>query len=178
MNVKSIALHEKDFLRLKGILAQTQKDLGADLVLLIDRSGQQIAAEGPGGDIDQTALASLAAANIAATNGMANLVGEPCFSTLYHQGSRRSIHISDVSKSLALVLVFGQNMAPGMVRWKVRHVSASLDEVMAGFLKKMESVGAAPPENAESASTRLFSDEELDKLFDQLGSKPDIERKA
>jgi len=178
MNVKSIALHEKEFGRLKGILAQTQKDLGADLVLLIDRSGQQIATEGPGGDIDQTALASLAAANIAATNGMANLVGEPCFSTLYHQGSRRSIHISEVSKSLALVLVFGQNMAPGMVRWRVRQVAASLDEVLTGFFRRMESNAESSTEGSESTSARLFTDEELDRLFDQMSSKPDIERKA
>ncbi len=177
MNVKSIALHEKDFVRLKGILCQTQKDLGADLVMLIDRSGQQIATDGPGGDIDQTALASLAAANIAATNGMANLVGEPCFSTLYHQGSRRSIHISDVSKTLALVLVFGQNMAPGMVRWKVRQVAAALDEVLAAFFKRMESVELGP-EGAASPNTRLFTDEELDRLFDQLSARPDNDRKA
>jgi predicted regulator of Ras-like GTPase activity (Roadblock/LC7/MglB family) len=178
MNVKSIALHEKEFGRLKGILSQTQKDLGADLVMLIDRSGQQIATEGPGGDIDQTALASLAAANIAATNGMANLVGEPCFSTLYHQGSRRSIHISEVSKSLALVLVFGQNMAPGMVRWRVRQVAASLDEVLTAFFRRMESNVEPAAESAESSSARLFTDEELDRLFDQMSSKPDIERKA
>ena len=178
MNVKSIALHEKEFLRLKGILTYAKKDLRADLVMLIDRSGQQIATEGPGGDIDQTALASLAAANIAATNGMANLVGEPCFSTLYHQGSRRSIHISEVSKSLALVLVFGQNMAPGMVRWRVRQVAASLDDVLTGFFRKMESNVESPAETAELQPARLFTDEELDRLFEQLSSKPESERKA
>src|SRR5512139_863895 len=71
MNPSSIVLHEAEFVRLKSILASTQKDLQADLVLLIDRSGQRIASQGSKEDIDQTALASLAAANIAATNGLA-----------------------------------------------------------------------------------------------------------
>ncbi len=177
MNLSSIVLHEAEFLRLKSILARTQKDLRADLVLLIDRGGQEIASQGSRTDIDQTALASLAAANIAATNGLAQVVGEPAFSTLYHQGTRRSIHILDVARSLSLVLVFDQALAPGMVRWKVRRAAVCLDEIFAGFQKKIEPGTSAPCSGGTSLS-RLFSDEELDVLFEQLGPKPSSERKA
>jgi predicted regulator of Ras-like GTPase activity (Roadblock/LC7/MglB family) len=170
MNLSSIALHEAEFLRLKSILARTQKDLQADLVLLIDRSGQQIASQGSGEDIDQTALASLAAANIAATNGLARVVGEPAFSTLYHQGTRRSIHILDVARSMSLVLVFDQTMAPGMVRWKVRRAAICLDEVFSSLQKKIAN-GSAAEASSAAAVSRLFTDEELDALLDHFGPK-------
>jgi predicted regulator of Ras-like GTPase activity (Roadblock/LC7/MglB family) len=176
MNRGSIVLHEAEFTRLKAILESTQKDLKAELVLLIDRSGQQIASQGPRVDIDQTALATLAAANIAATNGLAQVVGEPSFSTLFHQGTKRSIHILDVARSLSLVLVFDQSVAPGMVRWKVRRAAACLDEIFVNFQKKL-AAGNVSPVATEQVS-RMFSDEELDELFERLGPKPDQDRKA
>ncbi len=177
MSLSSIVLHEAEYHRLKSILARTQKDLRADLVLLIDRSGQQIASQGSGVAIDLTALASLAAANIAATNGLAQVVGEPAFSTLYHQGTRRSVHILDVARSLSLVLVFDQGLAPGMVRWKVRRAAVCLDEIFSGLQKKM-APGGNTKDSAEASLSRLFSDEELDALFEQLGPKPNSEREA
>ncbi len=177
MNPSSIVLHEAEFVRLKSILASTQKDLQADLVLLIDRSGQRIASQGSKDDIDQTALASLAAANIAATNGLAQVVGEPAFSTLYHQGTRRSVHILDVARSLSLVLVFDQGLAPGMVRWKVRRAAVCLDEIFSGFSKKIAPAAAASG-GTDASPSRLFSDEELDALFEQLNPKLNTEREV
>jgi predicted regulator of Ras-like GTPase activity (Roadblock/LC7/MglB family) len=164
----NIVLYEAEYLRLKAVLAMTQKDLRADLVLLIDRSGQQIAFEGPARDVDMTALASLAAGNIAATDGLARLVGEPEFSILYHQGKHRSIHISDVAKRFSLVVVFDENVSLGMVRLKVKRATACLEEVFRGFMRKTETVdftAKAPPGATPSI---YFTDEEIDRLFSFL----------
>jgi predicted regulator of Ras-like GTPase activity (Roadblock/LC7/MglB family) len=168
MNPSSIVLHEAEYLRLKSILVMTQRDLRAELVLLIDRSGQQIAAEGPAHKIDMTSLASLAAANIAATDGLARLVGEPEFSVLYHQGKHRSIHISDVAKRFSLVVVFDENVGLGMVRLRVKRATAYLEEILRSFLRKAESP-SAPSKTAQSATPPLyFTDEDIDKLFSFL----------
>jgi predicted regulator of Ras-like GTPase activity (Roadblock/LC7/MglB family) len=177
MNLSSIALHEAEYLRLKSILAKTQTDLHADLVLLIDRSGQQIASQGSDSQIDLTSLASLAAANIAATNGLAKVVGEPAFSTLHHQGTRRSIHILDIGRSLSLVLVFEQTLAAGMVRWKVRRAALCLDQVFSSLQKKLDRECASGAFTG-NAPARMFSDEELDELFDHVGPKPLAGRKV
>ena len=165
MNPSNIVLYEAEYLRLKSILTMTQRDLRADLGLLIDRSGQQIAFEGPARGIDMTALASLAAANIAATDGLARLVGEPEFSILYHQGKRRSIHISDVLKKFSLVVVFDDSVSLGMVRLRVKRATAYLEEVLRGFMRKAETPSAAPKAASASASPLYFTDEEIDKLF-------------
>jgi predicted regulator of Ras-like GTPase activity (Roadblock/LC7/MglB family) len=162
MNLGNIVLHEAEYLRLKSILGMTQRDLRADLVLLIDRSGQQIAFEGPAAGIDLTALASLAAANLAATDGLARLVGEPEFSILYHQGKHRSIHISDVARKFSLVLVFDDTVSLGMVRLRVKRATAYLEELFRSFQKKTETSASQSP---TSSSPFDFTDEDIEKLF-------------
>lgn len=171
MDSGNIVLHEDDYQRLQSILARTQKDLRAHLVMLIDRSGHQIACEGPDQEIDQTALASLAAANVAATNALAQIVGEPEFSVLYHQGAQRSIHISEVARRFSLVLVFDQTVASGVVRWKVRRATFLLDEILSELLKQSQQPrksGAAGPEPELSAK---FSDEEINRLVGEINLK-------
>ena len=165
MSPSKIVLYEAEYLRLKSILAMTQRDLRAELVLLIDRSGQQIAFEGPARGIDLTALASLAAANIAATDGLARLVGEPEFSILFHQGKRRSIHISDVAKRFSLVVVFDDSVSLGMVRLRVKRATAYLEEVFRGFIRKTETSGLGSKAASGSTPPLYFTDEDIDKLF-------------
>jgi predicted regulator of Ras-like GTPase activity (Roadblock/LC7/MglB family) len=166
-NPANIVLHESDHSRLKAVLAATQRDLRADLVLLIDRSGQQIACEGSAEDIDLTALSSLSAANIAATDGLARLLGEPDFAVLYHQGKERSIQISDVARRFSLVVVFDDNSSLGMVRLKVKRATICLEEIIREFLSKMESAASAP-KGTDGSTALCFTDEEIDKLFNFL----------
>jgi hypothetical protein len=69
-------------------------DASAKVVFLVDKDGQEIASQGEVGNLDTTSLASLAAGNVAATGGMAALIGEKEFPTLSHEGEKESIHIS------------------------------------------------------------------------------------
>lgn len=171
ISLNNLTLHENEYLRIQSILAMTQKDLRADLVLLIDRSGQQIASQGPAAGIDLTALASLAAANLAATDGLARLVGEPEFSILYHQGKHRSIHISDVAKRFSLVLVFDESVSLGMVRLRVRRATAYLEELLRGFARKKQAPVALARESTAPKSPFDFSDEEIETLFQVMKPK-------
>ena len=165
MNSSNLILNEPEYLSIKSILAKMQNDLRADLVLLISRSGQQIAFEGPAQDVDLTSLASLAAANLAATNGLAHLIGEREFSVLYHQGRHRSIHISDLSKQFSLVLMFDETVSLGKVRWKVKRATASIEEIFAQFREKLELRKRDVATTLDESAPRLFTDEDMDKLF-------------
>jgi predicted regulator of Ras-like GTPase activity (Roadblock/LC7/MglB family) len=171
INLNNLTLHEREYLRIKSILAMTQKDLRADLVLLIDRNGQQIAFEGPATGIDLTALASLAAANLAATDGLARLVGEPEFSILYHQGQHRSIHISDVAKRFSLALVFDETVSLGMVRLRVKRATAYLEELLRGFARKTDGPVGVTKESSPTKSPFDFSDDDIEMLFKVMKPK-------
>ena len=158
MNSNTFNLQETDFLRIQAILGKMQRELHAELVLLISRSGQPIVITGSPETIDITALSSLAAANLAATDGLANIVGEREFSVLVHQGRQRSLFISDLLKKFSLVLVFDATASSGLVRYKCKRTTLLLEEVIRDFQRRMEKTESTllPPQ---------FSDEELEQLL-------------
>lgn len=153
-------MHEPEFQRIKSILAKMQKELRAEVVLLISRSGQPIVVSGAAKNIDCTALASLAAANLAATDGLANLVGEREFSVLVHQGRHRSLYVSDLLKQFSLVLVFDASTSLGLVRYKSKRTMALLEEVIRDLRRRTEKIQSA-------LEKPNFSDEELEELLGQ-----------
>ena len=165
MNAGDIVLHDGELSRLKSILARTQRAITADLVLLVERSGQMICSCGPAGQIDLTALSSLAAANVAATDSLARLVGEGEFSVLSHQGKHRSILISTVTSRFCLVVVYPGGTAPNVVRLRVKHAAAYLEEVFRHLARRArDGQDTAPRAAAESPLD--FTDEEIDRLLE------------
>jgi len=154
-------LHELEFQRIRVILAKMQRELRAELVLLISRSGQPIVISGTAENIDCTALSSLAAANLAATDGLANIVGEREFSVLIHQGRKRSLFISDLLKRFSLVLVFDASASSGLVRYKCKRTTLLLEDVIQDFQRRIEKIGPVK-------DTPQFSDEELEELLGPL----------
>lgn len=158
MSSNSINLHETEFVRIQSILDKMQRELRAELVLLISRSGQPIVISGSQERIDCISLSSLAAANLAATDGLANIVGEREFSVLVHQGRQRSLFISDLMKRFSLVLVFDASASSGLVRYKCKRTTQLLEDVIRDFQRRIEnSVSVAGPPQ--------FSDEELEELL-------------
>lgn len=162
MNVKlnTINLHEPEFRRIKAILDSLLEDLRADLALLVSQGGQPIVISESIIKFDYVSLASLAAANMAATDGLANLVGEGEFSVLVHQGHSRSLYISDLNQKFSLVLVFNASTSMGLVRYKAKKTIILLEEVIQDVLRRT-------PQKTHSAGNPDFSEEELQKLLKQ-----------
>ncbi len=105
-------------------------------MFLIDKNGQQIAAAGEIEQFDTTSLASLTAGNVAATDGLAKLIGEREFSVLFHEGQQDHIHISIVAKRAILVVIFDDRSSLGLVRLRVKRASADLEKVFETMLQK------------------------------------------
>ena len=167
MNSSDVVLQDGDVSRLKSILGKTQRAVTAELVLLIERSGQMLCSEGPA-DVDLTALASLAAANIAATDGLARIVGEGEFSVVFHQGKNRNILITAVTSRFCLVVVYGGATAAGVVRLRVKHAAAYLEQVLRHLARGLRN-------GAEDAGERTldFTDDEIDKLLESRSADND-----
>jgi predicted regulator of Ras-like GTPase activity (Roadblock/LC7/MglB family) len=109
---------------------------------------------------DTTSLASLAAGNIAATGGLANLIGEKEFSILFHEGERDNIHISIVAQRLILVVIFDERSSLGLVRLRVRKAAAEVEEVLNQMVSKAAEQGEAPV-----SPFAEITDEDIDALF-------------
>ncbi len=159
VNLNTLNLHEPEYNRIKAILDKVQKELRADIVLLVSQSGQPVVILESEEKFDYTSLASLAAANLAATDGLANLVGEGEFSVLVHQGRNRSLYISDLLRKFSLVLVFNAATTLGLVRYKAKKAVILLEEVIQDVLRRSE-------KDAPAMENPDFSEEELEKLLE------------
>lgn len=154
-----ILLREQRYHQIKAVLARLRLDSSARLVVLVDKDGQQIAAHGEVGELDTTSLASLVAGNVAATGGMAKLIGEREFPTLSHEGERESIHISVIGRIL-LVVVFDDRSSLGLVKLRSKQVSQELATAFAEVERESEL-------SATDGSLPFgeITDEEIDSLF-------------
>src|SRR6266851_1741095 len=157
----SIVLRETRYHQIKAVLARLRMDASARVVVLVEKDGQQIAVHGELGDLDTTSLASLAAGNVAATGGMARLIGENEFPTLSHEGERESIHISVIGRILLLV-VFDDRSSLGLVKLRSRQISQELAMAFAEIERESELAAANG-----SLPFGEITDEEIDSLFSQ-----------
>jgi len=169
MSISNIVLHESEYSRIRTTLNRLLRDTQASLAMLIDRGGHSIAVEGDTAGIDLTSLASLAAASLSATDGLANLLGEPDFSVLYHQGVRRSLYITDVAKRFSLVVILSGSVPLGMVRLKTSRAGSVIEEIFHSFLRK-SSTGNGGAGAGRTAPD--FTDDEIEKLVRRLKPGP------
>ncbi len=157
-----LVLHEEEFTRIREVISRLRTECNAKVVFLVDKNGQQIAAIGELNSIDTTALASLAAGNVAATDSLARLIGEKEFSVLFHEGERDNLHISVVGGRVILVVIFDERSSLGLVRLRVKKGSTELAVILDVMLKK----SAAPRRAAAGGSPFAeITDEDIDKLF-------------
>jgi predicted regulator of Ras-like GTPase activity (Roadblock/LC7/MglB family) len=155
-----LVMYEDEFNQITTVCERLNKEANAKVVFLVDKNGQLIAACGQTQNIDTTSLASLTAGNIAATGGLAKLIGEREFSILFHEGEKDNLHISIVGQRVILVVIFDNRTSLGLVRLRVKRASEELGKIFDGLLKKVESPGAGSP-FAE------ITDEDIDNLFSE-----------
>jgi predicted regulator of Ras-like GTPase activity (Roadblock/LC7/MglB family) len=152
-----------DLAQIETLLKRYLQETSARCAIVIDRTGRMLAVAGDTGGIDQTAFASLAAADFAASDQLAVLLGEREFASLYHHGERQSMYLADADGWAILAALFDRRTTLGMVRIKTKGVVARLGRVFrdiaesgpSGSVVSME-VGWA--DDAESEIDRLFTD--------------------
>ena len=166
MSLPDLVLYDEEFRRIKESLQRLASDANANVVFLVDKNGQQIAAVGDLQSLDTTSLASLTAGNVAATDGLARLIGEREFSILFHEGERDNIHISIVAQRVILVVIFDERTSLGLVRLRVRRAMQELEKVFEDIAKKAEKDKQAIQADFDSPFAEI-TDEDIDRLFSE-----------
>jgi predicted regulator of Ras-like GTPase activity (Roadblock/LC7/MglB family) len=161
-----LIMYDEEFQLIKEIISRLRLDANAKIVFLVDKNGQQIAANGDLESVDTTSLASLTAGNVAATDGLARLIGEKEFSILFHEGEKDNIHISIVGQRVILVVIFDDRSSLGLVRLRVRKASMELEKVFQDLLKKVEAEKSNLAAGFESPFAEI-TDEDIDNLFSE-----------
>ena len=160
----SLVMYDEEYQRILVLLEKLLRESNSKVIFLVDKNGQLIAATGETANLDTTSLASLTAGNIAATGGLAKLIGEKEFSILFHEGEKDNIHISIVGGRVILVVIFDQRSSLGLVRLRVKKASDNLATVFMDLAKRSEAA-TAPVGGAPASPFAEITDDDIDNLF-------------
>lgn len=158
----SLVMYDEEYQRIVTIAEKLLRDSNAKAVFLVDRNGQLMAATGETEHLDTTSLASLTAGNIAATGGLAKLIGEKEFSILFHEGEKDNIHISIVAGRIILVVIFDQRSSLGLVRLRVKKGSEEFARIFEDMDNRLTAEGAGTSPHNPFAE---ITDDDIDNLF-------------
>src|SRR5512144_1512158 len=126
MSNPTLVMYEEEFQEVNEVIERLLKEANAKVIFLVDKNGQLISGVGETERFDTTSLASLTAGNIAATGGLAKLIGEKEFSILFHEGEKDNLHISIIGGRVILVVIFDSRSSLGLVRLRVKKSSDEL----------------------------------------------------
>lgn len=162
MPTPQLVMYEEEYKEINEVIERLLKEAHATVIFLVDKNGQLISGVGETDRFDTTSLASLTAGNIAATGGLAKLIGEKEFSILFHEGEKDNLHISIVGGRVILVVLFDARSSLGLVRLRVKKASEELSAIFEKLAMKAE--------DKERRGIPAFpfaeiSDDDIDNLF-------------
>ena len=156
-----LVMYDEDLQKILAVIQKLVRDANAKGIYLLDKNGQLIAEAGEMEGIDTTSLASLTAGNIAATGGLAKIIGEEEFPTHFHQGERDNLHISMIAQRLIMVVIFDDRSSLGLVRLRVKKAGAELARTFEEIQKKSERAASG-----EGSPLAEITDDDIDNLFE------------
>jgi predicted regulator of Ras-like GTPase activity (Roadblock/LC7/MglB family) len=158
----TLVMYDEEYQDVNDVIERLLKEANAKVIFLVDKNGQLISGVGETERFDTTSLASLTAGNIAATGGLAKLIGEKEFSILFHEGEKDNLHISIVGGRIILVVLFDSRSSLGLVRLRVKKSSEELSAIFEKLMKKSE-------ERVKRGSSDFpfaeITDDDIDNLF-------------
>jgi len=164
MPFADFVLYEDEYGKVEAEIGNLCREARITTAAVIDKNGQIIAVAGETGRMDATSLASLAAGDVAAANGMAALIGETEFSVFFHEGQRDCIYMSLLAGRFILIAIFDKKVTSlGMVRLKANKATETLAAVLTAASSKSE----AGHDTGGEALFAGITTEDIDRLFGQ-----------
>jgi predicted regulator of Ras-like GTPase activity (Roadblock/LC7/MglB family) len=159
----NMVIYEEDIIHLEKSLGGLRDEANARFVFLIDRSGQQLGCVGDTKALDTTSLSSLTAGNVAATEGLAQLIGESNFASLFHEGKRDNLHITLINQDAILLVAFDERSSLGLVRLRVAQASETIGSTLTDISRRQEERRAS--DSGGPSPLAEITDEDIDSLF-------------
>jgi predicted regulator of Ras-like GTPase activity (Roadblock/LC7/MglB family) len=148
--------------RIEECMARLVEDTGGNYALLLDKSGQVIAAQGDGNRQDITALGALIAGTFASSREVAKLLREKDFRMLFQQGVRENIFIALIEEQWILTIIFNKGTHIGLVKVLAKkatdELAVVLDRVRQAYKQRDEVLGSSFRTSMEDTIDLLFRD--------------------
>jgi predicted regulator of Ras-like GTPase activity (Roadblock/LC7/MglB family) len=124
------ALSEELHQQIESVLADLLVRSEGEAVFLCDKGGNILAHSASHLYSQQENIAALAAGSFYATRELARLLGEPGFQCVFHQGVTSSVYMQCTTMDLLVLVVFGKESNPGLVRLYANEGCQVLDRFM------------------------------------------------
>ena len=160
MMESQLVMQQEDFDRVLAIIQKLVRDANAKGIFVVDKAGQLIAEAGEMLGIDSTSLASLTAGCVAATGGLAKIVGEEEFPIHFPQGQSDNLHMTLVGDRMILVVIFDERSSLGLVRLRVKKAGNELAKIFEEIRKKAET-----EVQTQGSPFAEITDDDIDNLF-------------
>lgn len=150
----NMIMTEEQVGKLNTILTTLRHRSEALAVFLCDRGGNIIGENSSQTYSQEENIIALAAGSFFATRELAKLLGEPEFKCVFHQGSKTSVYMQSTTTDLLLLVVFGVESNPGLVRLYANESCHAVDK------QYRESANSPPPLAVKfevDTSKQLFS---------------------
>lgn len=123
--LSSLVITQDGLQNIQALLQELQSNINAKSILLIEKSGQQLAGVG---DITphMMALSALLVGAFAATREIAQLIGEPEFKTMFQQGDKAHLFIQLLDTQDLLTIIFDEQTTHGIVKLKAKQFAGPI----------------------------------------------------
>ena len=161
---KEVTISESQYTDLKAVLRKVYQKSRAKIITLCDLSGLVLADAGKMDTTTMAALSALAAANHAATNEIAKLIGEPRgFDQQFLEGKEANLFMVGAKPDLVLCVVFAKETTFGMLRLLVQKAIPEIEAILKREISPDEKLKTISTVN-ENIATEDFQDELSSKL--------------
>jgi predicted regulator of Ras-like GTPase activity (Roadblock/LC7/MglB family) len=160
-HLSNLVVSESELGNIVRVLGRITLETGASQVLLLDKSGQLISAQGQAAQRDALALGALLAGAFSSSRQVAAILGERDFRDILQQGVHESINTSLIGDQWLLVIVFDKQTHVGLVKVLARKATDELERV----LERVRTGGVPVKEQVVNVQFRNSVDSTIDQLF-------------
>jgi predicted regulator of Ras-like GTPase activity (Roadblock/LC7/MglB family) len=128
----TLVLTEQGLQNVQAVLHKLQSETNAKYLLLVEKSGQTIASAGEQNPYAM-ALSALVAGAFSSTREIARMLGEQEFKTMFQQGAKLNLFITQLETHDFLTVVFDGNSTLGIVKLKSQQLGAELSKEIQGM---------------------------------------------
>lgn len=158
---ENFIIYNEEYVLVKAILKELTGATKSEIAFITDSEGHCIASTGDMEDSYLNSISSLIAGSIAAVNSIAQMLSMEKFTSILTESNDKNLYVTSINDRTMLIIIFEKDANLGLVRFRVKNATKSLEEV---FVKINEKAKA----NIDGGSESLFegvTDADIDEIF-------------
>jgi predicted regulator of Ras-like GTPase activity (Roadblock/LC7/MglB family) len=154
-----VVLTEEELKEIDSLFGEYIVESESRDIVLLNKSGELLAKSGDITSDVAVTVSALAAGVFSATNELARILGEREFTVTFHQGQETNIHVSLVTDTVLLAMIFDNRSPIGAIRFWAKKIGSSVKDIIAKAEERAKN--EKPPEKISDSNIN----EDIENLF-------------